>query len=179
MSFRSVMNAVESLRGAGARERCVGAMAPEIGDPLRYGQIVAGGWYPIGWYKAMWQGVLAGAQGGPELVRQVAHECMRQDTAGVYRLVMRLVSPETVFAGASRFFSTYYDTGTLQVRHRDTGFARAEWTGCAGFDRTMWQEVVASGEALVEFAGGKHVRHRILSGGRDGDVDTVSEVHWV
>ncbi len=179
VAFRSVMNSAETLRGAGTRERCYDAMDREVGDPLRYGQLVPSGWYPIDWYKAMWVAVLSVTQGGPELIRQIGFECMRQDTAGVYRLVMRLLSPETVFAASSRFFSGYYDTGTLTVEARRAGFARASWKGCVGFDRTMWLEVIASGEALVEAAGGKHVRHRVVTGGRDGDHDTISEVHWL
>lgn len=173
------MNSAETLRGAGTRERCYDAMDREVAEPLRYGQLVPGGWYPIGWYKAMWAGVLSATQGGPEMIRQIGFECMRQDTAGVYRLVMRVLSPETVFAASSRFFSSYYDTGSLSVVGRDRGFARAAWKGCVGFNRTMWLEVVASGEALIELAGGEHVRHRIVEGGRDGDVDTVSELRWL
>lgn len=172
------MNSAENLRGPGTRERCYDAMDREVADPLRYGQLIPSGWYPIGWYKAMWAGVLAGTSGGPELVKQVGYECMRLDTGGVYRLVMRLLSPETVFAASSRFYSSYYDTGSLTIVARGPGFARAAWKGCIGFNRTMWSEVIASGEALVELAGGKQPRHRVIEGGRDGDPDTISELRW-
>lgn len=178
VAFRSVMNSTAALRGEVARDKCYAAMDREVADKLKYGQVIPSGWYPIGWYKAMWAGVLAGTGGGPELVRQVGFECMRLDTGGVYRLVMRLLSPETVFAASSRFYSSYYDTGALTITERSPGFARASWKGCIGFNRTMWIEVIASGEALVELAGGKAVRHRIVEGGRDGDPDTVSELRW-
>ena len=178
VAFRSVMNSAETLRGPGTRDRCFEVMEREVADELKYGRLIPSGWYPIAWYRAMWAGVLEGTGGGPELVRQVGFECMRLDTAGVYRMVMRLLSPETVFAASSRFYSSYYDTGSLTITERSHGFCRASWKGCLGFNRTMWLEVVASGEALIELAGGKNVRHRIVSGGRDGDPDTVSEMRW-
>ncbi len=178
VAFRSVMAAVDAICPAGTRERALGQMDRELGEALRYGTILPSGWYPISSYKTMWSAILAASGGGPELVRKIAHECMRIDTAGVYRFVMRMLSPETVFAASSRFFSGYYDTGSLEVVERRRGRARAEWRGCVGFDRTMWMEVMASGEALVEMAGGKDVRHRIVLGGRDGDTDTVSELFW-
>lgn len=178
VAFRSVMAAVDALCPPGTRDKAIAAMPRDVGDAFRYGKLVPSGWYGISQYKDMWAAILQATGGGTELVRKIGYECMRADTAGVYRFVMKVLSPETVFAASSRFFSGYYDTGSIDVVERRKGYARAEWRGCVGFDRTMWLEVVASGEALVEMAGGKDARHRIVSGGRDEDVDTVSELFW-
>jgi hypothetical protein len=49
---------------------------------------------------------------------------------------------------------------------------------CLGFDGNIRGEVAGSCESLLEIAGAKHVRIRLLAGARDGDSDAEFEARW-
>ena len=43
----------------------------------------------------------------------------------------------------------------------------------------MWEEIIGSAERLLELSSAKHVRVRVLSGGKDGDDSAEAELRWV
>ena len=103
---------------------------------------------------------------------------MLQDTTGVYRAVFNLLSPQTVIRVTPRLFNNYYDTGKCSIIEAKSGYAHARWIDCEQFDRNMWCEIFGGAEKLLELAGAKHVRTRILEGGGDGDATAELVGHW-
>jgi len=57
------------------------------------------------------------------------------------------------------------------------GFIRVSFEGCRGWDENMWSELAGSCESLLEIAGAKHVRLRMLTGGADGP-NAEFDAHW-
>jgi hypothetical protein len=178
VSFKSVLRALEVLRGPQAAQACTSAMPTDLADAFRYGTMLASSWYPIEWYRALLEAVQTSACEGDHFMCKIGQQCLRQDMTGVYRAVFHLLSPQAVIRISSRLFSNYYDTGKCTILEAKTGFAHASWAGCSGFDRRMWLEAFGACEMVMELSGAKHIRSRVVSGGRDGDDCAELTGHW-
>jgi hypothetical protein len=178
VSFRSVLQALEALRGGEVVKNCTAQLPPDLAEAFQYGTILASGWYPIQWYRALLDSVRKSACSGEQFLFQIGRQCMLQDTTGVYRAVFNLLSPQTVIRVTPRLFNNYYDTGKCSVVDATSGYARACWIDCEQFDRNMWCELFGGTEKLLELAGAKHIRTRILAGGGDGDTSAELAGHW-
>jgi hypothetical protein len=177
LAFRSAIRALAALRGEDARTRAIEAMNPEVGQPLRYGAIIAPQWYPVALYRELWRGILAATGEGPEIARLIGRESTRSDLNLVHKLIMRMLSPQTIAAAGTRLFSSFYEPGKAEIESR-AGYSRARYTHCPGFDRCMWVECLGASEIVLELAGAKNVRCRIVRGGHDGDHFAEVEAHW-
>jgi hypothetical protein len=178
VAFRSVLSALEQLRGRAAVDLAITRMPDELSQALRYGTVLPTGWYPTAWYRAMWAGVRAATGEGLDLARHIGREAIRSDMTGLYRLVFKMFSPETVLSQSRRMFNNYYSHGSLEVIDSRSGYGKAIWRGCEGFDRMMWVEILGSSEELLELAGAKFVRVQLLRGGQDGDDFADAEARW-
>ncbi|MCC6215339.1 MAG: hypothetical protein IT376_10750 [Polyangiaceae bacterium] len=176
LAFRSVLRAVVALRGEAAAEAARRAMPPEVAEALQRGTIVATGWYPIAWYREMFSGVVRATSA--ELPRQIGAEAISADLAGVHKALLRLLSPQTVYSLSNRLFGNYYDTGRVTTLENRPGFVHGRASGCVGWDRNMWQELVGATERILETAGARHVRIRVLAGGGDADEACEIEARW-
>jgi hypothetical protein len=178
VSFRSVMRAVDAIHGAVAAETCLAALPGDLAQAFRYGQILASGWYPIEWYRDLLRGTQAATGARERGTFEIGRQCARQDMTGIYKLGFKLVSPEVVLRLSTRLFSNFYDTGQARILESRAGYARAEWTGCTGFDKNMWWEAFGAAEMFMELAGARHVRTRIVRGGEDPDEFSELTMHW-
>lgn len=175
VAFRSVFNVAEDLLGAEEFARILMSMPIEERHMLQY-SIVNTGWYRTPLYRFLLHTLRDGAGGSDdEFIKKIGAASIRRDISGVYRMVFKVFSPETVFSLASRMFTSYYSHGRLEI-DSGPGAATARYTGCLGFDRLMWIELAGSGEELIRAAGGKNPKMLILSGG-DGP-DCVMRLRW-
>jgi hypothetical protein len=176
VAFRSVLTLVERSLGPSAMESAVSAMPEEVAKAHRYGEIIASGWYPIAWYRETWQGILGASGRGDDFVRKVGRDSIDLDFGSIYRTLMRVLSPKTLVSVGMTHFGQIYDTGNVETFDpRDTSL-RLRFTGCAGFDHTMWVEVLGSCERLAELTGAKNARSTILEAG--WDEKCVAIVEW-
>lgn len=167
VAFKSVLAALDEQVGPGALAAMHERLAGTDSEVLKY-RIVATGWYPISLYRSMWAAIAETTTGPAEaLAKQIGRACMQRDMNGVYRLVFKLLSPETVLSLSSKMFSNYYDTGTLTVVEARAGVARASFRGCAGWSRLMWMEILGSSEMTLEMGGARDLRINYAS--RIGD----------
>lgn len=178
VAFRSVLSALATLRGKDATAQAIARMPADLGETFKYGGIMAPSWYPISWYRMMWKAIREATGEGTEIAHQIGRETMRADMTGIYRLVFKIVSPQTVLSLSTKIFSNYYDSGKLEVLESQTGYARARWNGCRGFDRNMWVEVFGASEMLLELAGAKKLRFHVHVGGRDDDEHAEAIAVW-
>ncbi len=177
VAFGTVMKVVAELRGAALAERALEAMSDEVRDALRFRTIIAAGWYPVPWYRAMWSGVLAASGEGADFVRVVGRAAIESDFNSLYRAAFRMLGPRTLLSLGVKHFGHIYDTGSVEVVDARSNSVRVKWTGCTGFDRTMWLEVFGSCERLAELAGGKEARMQAVEAGGDDD-RCVAIAHW-
>lgn len=164
VAFRSVLAAAGEIFGEARVQEAINGLSAEDAETIRY-RVVQTGWYPISLYRRLWAAISATIGGGHDTARAIGAAAIRRDITGVYRMIFKVLSPETVMSISGRFFNNYYDTGTLQVRDQKHGSARTVYEGCIGFDRTMWEELVGSAVEMISLGGGKNVRVTIERGG--------------
>lgn len=174
ISFRSFLDALRSLRGPEVVERVMDALPAEVRDALRFGKVVSGGWYPLGWYRELHAATMQVTEGGLEVIHDVSRLATRNDFKGVYRVIALVLSPESLMAVSSRAFSSYFNAATFEMLETRKGFARARITA-PGFNRAMWTDVMAGCEGVLEAAGAKGASVTAGSGG--GERDEVTEVN--
>jgi hypothetical protein len=178
VAFRSVYASLGKLRGAAAQQATLDASSEELRDGFRYGAIVPGGWYPVALYKDLFRAVRTATGEGKELVHEIGRQCTRNDMSGIYSVLAKLISPQSLFSLSQRVFSNYYSLGAVKVTESRQGYSHAKWTGCTGFDENMWTEILGSCVQLLEIGGASHVRARVLSGGQDGMDHMEAAAHW-
>lgn len=178
VNFRTFIKVLRKLRGERVAEAALDLAPDELARSFRAGLVFSGNWYPLAWYAELHRAAQRASGAGPELARTIGLEATRDDLSGIYRIFLLVVSPEFVLNKAPLLFNTYYDTGTMTVSESSRGWARARWSGCTGFDRNVWQDVVGSCQAGLEAAGAKDVTMTVMTGGGDGDAVMELESRW-
>ena len=179
VNFRSFMKAFLALRGAGAVERMLVDLPTELGGALRYGGIVAGGWYPVAWYRLMHASAQRVTGSGHELARAIGVQSRKDDFTGVYRLVAFVVSPESLFKNAARVYRLYDSMGVAEIVEARPGMVRARYHSCVGYDANVFESSVGGAIGILEACGAEAVRVMIIDGGKDGDDEVTFEIRWV
>ncbi|MBI5478957.1 MAG: hypothetical protein HY906_08885 [Deltaproteobacteria bacterium] len=178
VNFHTFIKILRRLRGDRIAEATLDLAPPELSRNFRAGLVFSGNWYPLSWYADLHRAAQKAAGAGPDLARTIGFESVKDDLAGIYRIFLLVVSPEFVLSKAPLLFSTYYDTGTMAVSEAARGQARAQFTGCTGFDRNLWLDVQGSCQAGLEAAGARDVAINLIAGGADGDTSMELEARW-
>ena len=166
MAFRAFLATLERLRGADKVEETLAALPPEIGSALRLGEVVANGWYPVEWYRELHAAMnRACNEVGFDLSRRIGFESTLADFKGIYRLLLRVVSSETLVKQAPRLFGIFFDGGEVAMLEVDKGFGVIEFTGWNGFDRAIWNDISGAVEGFLVARRAFDVRSRVLRGG--------------
>src|SRR5690606_7883269 len=123
----------------GSVSRLLDVCPSDLRDAIHYHKIVAGGWYPIEWYRQLLH-ALALASGRPaeQYMLELGELAADRDINGVYRTLIRLVKPSTVLSLYARLFPKYYSRGKLTVVSEAPGACRLQLSDCKGFDRNMY-----------------------------------------
>jgi hypothetical protein len=97
----------------------------------------------------------------PEFLRERTQHQARQDIHGVYRMIMKLASAETVALRMPRAFGQYLDFGTVEARLTRPGVLTVEQTG-APLIMAPWLSIVGDEymRVALELAGAKTVNIR-------------------
>ncbi len=178
LALKNRLKNLDDVVGPGTAERVLQQMPVELREALRYGRVVAGGWYPIGWLRALHAAVQQVTGGGLELSRQLGYVGTLQNFTTVHRFFLTVLSVEAVLERASRIFGSYHDKGSLSVLESRPGMARLAFGGCEGFDRNLWAAVRGSVEALLELCQARGGRVRITSGGGEADSACEMVAYW-
>ncbi len=176
-TFASVQGAISDLRGQAFLERVVGAMPEESKKALRFGSVIASGWYPIAWYRELFASALE-LSGELQFPREIGRASIRREINGVHRLIFRIISVEMLQKQSSRFFGSYFRPTECTVERVTPNPARTLYRGCVGFDRNLWLEQFGCIEELMAQARVTAPRLRIVSGGNDGDDACEIESRW-
>lgn len=175
---RSMLGAARRLCGDDIVERILPRLPADFARTVKHNGFVTAGWYPLSQYRAMVHAILAASGKGPELARALGREGTRDDFRGIYRVLTFMLSPEFLMRRSPGVFNRYYDTGTLEIPVAKNGYCEARYTGCAGFDRALWEDVFGGSVAILEACGGKNVRMTVTAGGGDGDADAYVVGNW-
>lgn len=164
-AFKGFAGAVESLFGEPGRARWTEALPDELRATWTHGGLVTGGWYPMAWYRSFHAAAQEAFRGERELARRISHEATRRDLEGVYRFVLRFVSPHTLLGQASRIFALYNRGGRVLVRDNEAARATLEYRDCHGCDANVWEDLVGGNIAALETTRVRVTKATVLEGG--------------
>ena len=177
-NFHSVLWALAELRGQAFREAVLADVVGEAGEALRYGTLLSSNLYPVGWYRDLFHAALAKVPESPNFARDVGKVSAARDVKGVYRIVFRALSTETLVKQSGRLFKLFYEGGQVDVQDARSGFARVRYSDCRGFDRNLWLDLLGGSEGVLTAAGARDLRFRIEAGGGDGQDHLQATVTW-
>jgi hypothetical protein len=178
IGFRNFVTCLGRLKGPGAVAAMLAALPADLAGQLRDELLFSGNWYPLAWYRELHRAAQQATGAGPELARAIGYESVKADLSGIYKIFILVVSPQFLLARAPRLFGNYYDTGTMTVLEAERGRARARWSGCAGFDANVWQDILGGCEAALHAAGAKELVFDTITGGGDADQTLEVTARW-
>jgi hypothetical protein len=178
LNFRAFTGSLARLRGKDAVEATLDAAPADVRDAVRFGQIIASGWYPVAWYRELYLAAQRALDVGVELPRELGRDATTHDFNSVFKIVLKMLTPETAFGQVHRLITLYYEGGIAQKIEVKHGVGRVRFTGWDGFDRNVWEDLGSSAEAIVSLCGAKNVRKYVLAGGKDGCSDLDLELRW-
>lgn len=170
-----MLAALTKLEGKGVYEQTVMELPAPLADAWTSGAIVAGGWYPVEWYAALY--AAASKAAGKPMGRLLGRESARADLSGVYRFFTFILSPESLVARTPKFFAMVFKGAEAEAVDVRRGYVCIEFRKCDGFTAQIWDDVLAGTEMVVELAGGTDIRSKILAGGGRSPSMKV-EVEW-
>ena len=179
LAFRSYSATFKRLHGDEAHARMLEWLPSELGDALRMGAILTGGWYPVAWLDQLQVAVRTQCNQGVELTRAIAREAVKEDfRSGVHRLVTLATSPEWLIKSSPRIVGFYYDSGRLVVEDAGAGRAMGRYEGFEGFTQDLWVQLIGGSMGVIELAGAKAPVAKVLAGGNAGDGHMTFTIKW-
>src|SRR5205085_604830 len=135
-------------------------------------------WYPVAWYRQLHAAARSVCHAGPELPRQLAREATRADFKGVFRFAASVVSARIMLGRLGMFWRMYWDGGDVKLISSDGNSAQIRCENCVGFNRDIWEDLLGSGEALLDLTGARDITAVITSGGGSGDANAECRYTW-
>jgi hypothetical protein len=178
LNFRTIFGALKTLYGDDCVEKTMNILPAELVKKINDGSIMPSSWYPLEWYRSIYVAARSVINNVPDLPRLVGRTQMLQDLSGIHKIFLLVVSPQFVISKASSMFNLYYRIGRMEILDSRKNYAQARFTGCVGFDSNIWQESIGSSEGALIAARAKKLRTKILSGGKDNDLDMHFEIVW-
>jgi hypothetical protein len=175
-NFTTSMRTLSRLRGHAAVEATLRALSGELGDVLRYGGLVPSGWYPASWYRDLHTAAESVCHGGLDFARAIGRQNTIDDFQGIYRIVVAVFSPETIFQQSTRLMGMYWQGGTTKTVYVKKGSGRVRFEGWSDFDPNVWADITGSLEGLLSVCGAREIRTRTVAGGNhEGFLDVVAQ----
>jgi len=168
--FHTLMQLVEDEFGAESVPKVAEACGGELARLWPYGGLLRGSWYPIEWYRSLHAAAQQVTGSSSSLARKIGRDSTYNDLSrGIYKVFVKIASPQWILSAASRIFNQYYEAGEMRIIDKDKGMARGRWSGCAGFDRNLWLDITGGVEGALKACGAEQINLVRLSGGDDGD----------
>jgi hypothetical protein len=159
-NFIGLLRALDALRGVEARERVLDAMPESMSSPIRLGQVVVMGWYPVAWYAELHAAVHRCFGEGPALARKLSHHATTADIGSIHRFIASMLSVQTVFGQTHRLMALYWKGGKIERLEITNGRARVRFMGWPGFTALIWEDLMGGMEAVLDNCGAKNGRCR-------------------
>src|SRR5690606_3390320 len=121
INFLGTLKALEREHGRDVRERVERSLDGELGESLRHGALVASGWYPASWYRALLACIVRETRGDEGMVRRLSNAAVSADMKTLFRIVKLFLTPERALQQSMRISSRYIDGGEIEVVAVGTG----------------------------------------------------------
>ncbi|MFO0562786.1 MAG: hypothetical protein U0269_32505 [Polyangiales bacterium] len=173
-TFKSWFEAYEKVCGAPAKSALILALDKDFSDAVRFGALVASGWYPIHWYTSLYEVHARLAGRTPGFARKMGRITTEQDLRGVYSFIVKLASPATVLTNAQRLLKLYVQQCETFFMERGPTHVRFTMT-IPGSTDEMWEEFTGGSEAILSANG---ARDPVVSFARIDDKSVFIDGAW-
>ena len=173
-----LLGSIRRILGDELHGRVVAELSGEVGERARSGSLIAAGWYPLADYCQLHAVAQRLTGKGVELARALSRDASKQDFRGIYSVLTFVLTPQFLVKRAPGIFARYFDTGKVEVPEARSGFARARFSGCAGFDRSVWEDAIGGTMALLEACGAGDIQVTVHSGGGEKDEQLEFSATW-
>lgn len=167
--LRNRMRNLSMLEGRQAHDEVAEALPKELGEGLRYGRIIAGGWYPIAWLRDLHRTMEEVLGLGETFARKLGYYGSKQNFRGVHRGYAAGITPGAMMAQTAKLYRVYYRCGEMSVHMPHPRVVVGTWTNCRGFDSNLWGATLGSSEALLEMCGIRNLKVDLTAGGGPKD----------
>ena len=178
INFLGTLEALEREHGRDVRERVERGLDGDVGESLRSGALVANGWYPAAWYRALLARIVKETGGDEQTIRRLSNAAVSADMKTLFRIVKLFLTPERALQQSMRISSRYIDGGEIEVVKVGKGHIHYRFREYHGYDRLMWWDFIGGVEAVLENIGARDLNVRIVSGGGDGDHHLEIVMRW-
>jgi hypothetical protein len=177
-NFRGLLRALEHKHGRGTIDEILNQLPPDLRDSLRYGHVISVGWYPVGWYAALYEGVGQVIGGLPESAMDLSFVSTREDFSTIHRVAIALLSPDMLVSHANRLLSFYWKGGDVKSLGAGKGYAEVRFTGWHGFTAALWYDLLGGVNGVLASCRANKVNWSIESGGSDRSSHMTVQYSW-
>jgi len=164
-ALRSVLVACDEEFGAGSSKRGLDSVDSGVRVALQ-GAVLSTSWYPVAAQAALHEAVrVALGYGSMEANRRVGRRAALDDFRGVYRVFLPLLKWKFLWSSLDRAWSRYNSAGRVLCTEHGARRARFSIVEVQGYTDPMWHAICGRMCAVIEFAGGRDVRGRVLETG--------------
>jgi hypothetical protein len=124
-------------------------------------ELLVSAWYPLPVMLRLMKAAAAelGAQ-NPDLIKSMGRKSADYGIKTVYRIFIRIGSPQFVVARATRVFASYYDRGTMTAVESRDGHAAVELRDFPDGAPEFCDRILGWMARTIELSGAKDVRSR-------------------
>lgn len=137
-----------------------GALAHHASDALRttLQSLDPRSWYPAQAHLELLDLLLVHVAGEDRtILADLARQAMAGDLRGIYRVLLRVMSPTWVVAHSERFLGAYLNYGMVEILDRTIVSARVRFT-LDPSNEAFWAALPGAIRGTVEASGAEHVR---------------------
>lgn len=157
----SVLDSVRAIRrrsGDEAFDKLVDGLDDEAKAMFR-GDIVASSWYPLDPFVRFLEADIRETAGGNEVVLvERTEQLIEKQLRGIYRIFVRLGSPEFVLKRISVVHMTYYNGVLVETTSLTPGRAVLRYTGFERRHRLVGYAIIGFFKKALEISGAKDVK---------------------
>lgn len=150
VNFRGMTTALTRRGGQALVDRVLARVPGEVGEALRLGAVVAGGWYPGDWYDALLRAIEDEHPAEKNIVRNLTREAVTDDFSTIFKVISLVVSPEAALRNAAKILARYWDGGLITVVETREGYTHFVFEEFHGFTRRMWADFQGGLEAIID-----------------------------
>jgi hypothetical protein len=150
--LRSLLLAIEKLYGPEKLAAIKGAMPSHV--RAQADRVLPVQWYDVEVNAQVHVAVRNVIGGGKwDESHRIGIEAARIDFSGIYRVIVRTMSYDTVWNQAQRMWIHYNSQGSAEWTERREGYALGLIRGVAGYNFGLWQSCAGRMEAMLAMTG--------------------------
>jgi hypothetical protein len=156
------INYLKAHDPGGVWDRFLAGLTRECADQVTSG-LMTHEWYPLDHYVQISRGIdrILG-RGDLKLVWELGRYSAEEALKGIYKVFLKIGSPEFVVSAAATIWKQYYDTGRLSILKEDAADGRKHYRltvqGFQQEDDAIWLSIGGWIERTLELSGARRVK---------------------